>query len=55
MNRASAVGAIAGYVFGLVLLLVAIGIGVISARMGTPTQTHVASTTQALVADVAEF
>jgi hypothetical protein len=47
MNRASAVGAIAGYVFALVLLLLAIGIGVISARTDTPTQTHVVPPTQA--------
>jgi hypothetical protein len=55
MNRASAVGAIAGYVFALVLLLLAIGIGVISARTDTPTQTHVVPPTQARASGVAEF
>jgi hypothetical protein len=39
MKRASIVGAVAGYVFALVLLLLAIGIGVISARTDPSTQT----------------
>jgi hypothetical protein len=55
MNRASAVAAVAGYVLSLVLLLLAIGIGVMSARPGTPTHTQVVSTTQARAAGVAQF
>jgi hypothetical protein len=55
MNRASAVGAIAGYVCALVLLLLAIGVGVMSARTATPTQTHLVPTTQARAAGVAQF
>jgi hypothetical protein len=55
VNRASAVGAIAGYVFALVLLLLAIGLGVMSARTSTPTQTHVVPPTQARVAGIAQF
>jgi hypothetical protein len=55
MNRASAVAAIAGYVLSLVLVLLAIGIGVMSARPGTPTHTQVVSTTQARAAGVAQF
>jgi len=39
MKRASVFGAVAGYMFALVLLLVAVGIGVISARPGASTQT----------------
>jgi hypothetical protein len=36
-------------------LLLAIGIGVMSARTATPTQTHVVPATQARAADVAHF
>jgi hypothetical protein len=55
VNRASIPGAVAGYVFALVLLLPAVGIGVVSARTGTPAQTHVVPTTQARAAGAAQF